>query len=281
MKIHTSLAVALIALVATNTAYAEDKKWTEVRIATEGGYQPWNYTKPDGTIAGFEIDLANDLCKQMQVKCTFTAESFDSMIPALNAGKFDAIMDALTITPKREEAIGFSVPYGTLCYTFATSNSDIESKLPPNGTIISLDNESATTSALAPIKAAFKDKTIGTLAAGGSVAFVDSYLKDTTLMRQYKTPEERNLDLAAGRLDAIIGTKDQLVDLAKKPGNERVKVVGPCFQGGVLGKGVGVGVRKQDTDLKAMFDKAIAQAKQDGTIKELSVPVFGVDVTPQ
>jgi octopine/nopaline transport system substrate-binding protein len=281
MKSHTGLAVALVALVAANSAHAEDQKWTEVRIATEGGYQPWNYTKPDGTLAGFEIDLAKDLCRQMLVKCTFTAESFDSMIPALNAGKFDAIMDALTITPKREEAIGFSVPYGTLCYTFATSNGDIESKLAPDDSIVSLDNESATTRALEPVRAAFTDKTIGTLAAGGSVAFVDSYLKGTTLMRQYKTPGARDLDLAAGRLDAIIGTKDQLVDLAKKPGNESMKIVGPCFQGGLLGKGVGIGLRKRNTDLKALFDKAITQAKQDGTIKELSVPVFGVDVTPQ
>ncbi|CAN7693920.1 transporter substrate-binding domain-containing protein [Mesorhizobium sp. LjRoot246] len=281
MKYTTRLAVVLVVLVAAYPAFAKDKKITEVLIATEGGYQPWNYTKPDGTIAGFEIDLANDLCSRMKVKCTFTAQSFDSMIPALNAGKFDAIMDSLTITPKREEVIGFSAPYGSLCYTFATSNSDIESKLKPDDSIISLDNEPATKSALDLLKAAFTDKTIGTLAGGGSVAFVDTYLKGSTLMRQYKTPEARDLDLAAGRLDVIIGTKDQLVDLVKKPGNESVKVVGPCFQGGLLGKGVGVGVRKEDTNLKALFDKAIAEAKKDGTIKKLSVPVFGVDLTPQ
>jgi octopine/nopaline transport system substrate-binding protein len=64
---------------------------------------------------------------------------------------------------------------------------------------------------------------------------------------------------------AIIGTKD--VGLAKKPENKSVKIAGPCFQGGILGQGVGVGLRKG--------------AKQHGTIKKLSVPVFGVDVTPQ
>lgn len=64
-------------------------------------------------------------------------------------------------------------------------------------------------------------------------------------------------------------------------GNDSIKVVGPCFQGGILGQGVGVGVRKADTDLKALFDKAIADAKADGTIKKLSEPVFGVDLTPQ
>lgn len=60
-----------------------------------------------------------------------------------------------------------------------------------------------------------------------------------------------------------------------------MKIVGPCFQGGVVGKGAGIGLRKQDADLKAMFDKAIAEALEDGTIKKLSMPIFGMDVTPQ
>ncbi|MBN9306932.1 MAG: ABC transporter substrate-binding protein [Devosia sp. 67-54] len=281
MKMTTIVATALVAILAANPAFAEDKKWTEVRIGTEGDYAPWNFTKPDGTIAGFEVDLFNDLCQRMGVKCTFMAQDFDSMIPALNAGKFDAIVDSLTITDKRKEVIDFSIPYGTLCYTFATSDGDIETKLPPDDTIISLDNEAATNAALDKIKAALTDKTIGTLAGGGSVAFVNTYLQGTTLLRQYKTPDARDLDFTAGRLDVIIGTKDQLTDLAKKPGNDSIKVVGPCFQGGILGQGVGVGLRKADTDLKALFDKAIAEAKADGTIKKLSTPVFGVDLTPQ
>lgn len=281
MNMTARLATALALLAVANPAFAAGKKWTEVSIATEGGYQPWNYTKPDGTLAGFEIDLANDLCNRMKVKCTFTAQAFDSMIPALNAGKFDAIMDSLLITPKREEAIGFSIPYGTLCYTFATTAADIVGGLKGNDSIVSLDNEAATKGAVETVKAALKDKTIGTLAAGGSVTFVDTYLKGVTLTRQYKTPEARDLDLSAGRVDVVIGTKDQLTDLVKKPGNEPVKIAGPCFQGGALGKGVGVGVRKKDTELKALFDKAIAESKKDGTIKKLSEPVFGVDVTPQ
>jgi octopine/nopaline transport system substrate-binding protein len=281
MKSYKAIATGLIIMAAASAAHAENKKWTEVRIATEGGFIPWNYTKPDGTLAGFEIDLANDLCRRMQVKCTITAQAFDSMIPALNAGKFDALIDAVTITPKRAEVIGFSVPYGSICYTLATSSDDIAKTLPADDRIISLDDEAATTSELEPMTAALKDKTIGTLAAGGSVAFVEKYLKGTTLMRQYKTPEARDLDLAAGRVDVIVGGKDTLMAASKKPGNESMKIAGPCFQGGVIGKGVGVGLRKEDTGLKALFDKAIAEAQKDGTIKNLSVPVFGIDVTPQ
>lgn len=280
---------AKIALLAAFTAgsvaisaHAEDKEWKEVHIATEGGFVPWNYTKADGTIAGFEIDLAKDLCDRMKVKCTITAEAFDSMIPALNAGKFDAIMDDLAITPKREEAIAFSTPYASLCYTFATlKDSDIAKALPADEAIYSLNDPGAADKAMDAVKAALKDKTIGTLAAGTSVNFVDTYLKGTVLMRQYKTPQARDLDLVANRVDVIVGAKDSLLATAKKPGNENIQIAGACFAGGVVGKGAGVGLRKTDTPLKALFDKAIEAAKADGTIARLSKPVFGLDVTPR
>ncbi|WP_085035136.1 transporter substrate-binding domain-containing protein [Ensifer aridi] len=279
--LRPSLTIGVALLSFATVVHADDKDWKEVRIATEGGYAPWNYTNPDGTLGGFEIDLANDLCNRMKVKCTISAQSFDSMIPALNAGKFDAIIDDISITPKREEVIAFSIPYASVCYTFATSDASLADQFKEDTGVISLNDQAATDKALEPLKAALKDKTIGTLAAGGSVAFVETYLKGVTLMRQYKTAEARDLDLAAGRVDLVVGGQDLLKNSAAKKGNESVKLFGPCFQGGVVGKGAGVGLRKSDTNLKAMFDKAIREAQADGTITKLSIPVFGIDVTPK
>jgi octopine/nopaline transport system substrate-binding protein len=283
MKAHMTLAMlALCGSLGCGPLQAQEKKWTEVRIVTEGGFVPWNYTKPDGTLAGFEIDLQKDLCARMKVNCTVTAQAFDSLIPALNAGKFDAIIDDLAITPKREEAIAFSIPYASLCYTFAAlKGSDVAKHMPAEDAVISLDDAVAAAKAFDAIKPALKDKAIGTLSAGTSVTLVDTYLKGVTLLRQYKTPEARDLDLVAGRVDVVTGSKDSLLGTAAKPGNENMTLAGPCFQGGVVGKGSGVGLRKGDTELKAMFDKAIREAQADGTIKKLSEPVFGMDVTPR
>jgi octopine/nopaline transport system substrate-binding protein len=282
MKTSVQLIAATAVVLTSLSVRADDKKWSEVRIVTEGGFLPWNYTKPDGTVAGFEIDLAHNLCDRMKVKCTIATQSFDGMIPALTAGKYDAIVDDVAITPKREEVIAFSVPYAALCYTFATlKDSDIAKKLPPDDRIISLENEAAATKALEPIKAVFKDKSIGTLSAGTSVAFVEAYLKGALLMRQYKTPDARDLDLVSGRVDIIIGSKDALLAAAAKQVNSGITIAGPCFQGGVVGKGAGIGLRKEDTALKAMFDKAIKEAQADGTIRKLSEPIFHMDVTPQ
>ena len=278
LLVVTSLLAAATAVWFSPTAAQTAPK--EVRIVTEGGFVPWNYTKPDGTLAGFEIDLAHNLCDRMQVKCTISAQSFDSMIPALNAGKYDAIIDDLAITPKREQAIAFSVPYASLCYTFGTlKGTDVAKKLPAEDRRIAMTDEASSTKALSQVKAALNDKTVGTLSAGTSVEFANTYLKGISV-RQYKTPEARDLDLLAGRVDAVIGSKDSLLGTAAKQGNENLVLAGPCFQGGVVGKGAAVGLRKGDTQLKAMFDKAIGEARTDGTIKNLSEQTFHMDVTP-
>src|SRR5580700_4948233 len=137
------------ALALGSAAQAQEKKWTEVKIVTEGGFLPWNYTNPDGTLGGFEIDLTKDLCKRMNVKCTITAQSFDGMIPALNDGKYDAIIDDLAITPQREKAIAFTIPYAALCYTVGTlKGSDINKALPADDQVISLADTDATDKAM-------------------------------------------------------------------------------------------------------------------------------------
>ncbi|MFM0651995.1 transporter substrate-binding domain-containing protein [Paraburkholderia sediminicola] len=280
LLVATLLAGAGLAFLSC-AVQAQDKKWTEVRIVTEGGFVPWNYTKPDGTLAGFEVDLAMNLCSRMHVKCTIAAQSFDSMIPALNAGKFDAIVDDLAITPKREEVISFSVPYAALCETFGTmKDSDIAKQLSSDDQIIPVSDAAVSGKALESMKRVLKDKTIGTLSSGTSVDFINAYFSGTSQIRQYKTPEARDLDLLSGRLDAIVGSKDALLGTAAKAGGN-IAIAGTCFQGGVLGKGSGVGLRKADTELKAMFDKAIREAQADGTIKKLSEATFHMDVTPR
>jgi octopine/nopaline transport system substrate-binding protein len=275
------LATAATLLTMLPIGYADAQSAPkEVRIVTEGGFVPWNYTKADGTLAGFEIDLAHNLCDRMHVKCTISAQSFDSMIPALIAGKYDAIIDDLAVTPKREQVIAFSVPYASLCYTFGTlKGSDVAKKLPADDRKVSLNDEASSSKAIAQVKSALEGKVLGTLSAGTSVEFANHYLKGISV-QQYKTPEARDLDLLAGRVDAVVGSKDSLLGTAAKPGNGNMVLAGACFENGVVGKGSAVGLRKGDTELKAMFDKAIHEAEADGTIKKLSEQTFHMDVTP-
>src|SRR5829696_2823829 len=103
----TSLSL-LSAMLAIGAASAQEKT---VKIATEGAYAPWNFTGAGGKLEGFEIDLANDLCGRMKVKCEIIAQDWDGIIPALQAKKYDAIMAGMSVTDERKKVIEFSRAY--------------------------------------------------------------------------------------------------------------------------------------------------------------------------
>ena len=133
------LTAAATALVATaGVAHAEEKKWTTVTIATEGAFKPYNFTKPDGSLDGYEIELTKYLCDHMKVECKIVVQNFDGMIPALNAGKFDAIISGMSATAKREEVIAFSNSYGSTGQAFATAKEGELANLPEKGEVFSL-----------------------------------------------------------------------------------------------------------------------------------------------
>ncbi|MBX4902057.1 transporter substrate-binding domain-containing protein [Rhizobium bangladeshense] len=285
MKYLTAImtAIAMIAALAVSTAVrAEEKKWTHVTIATEGAFRPWNFTKADGSLDGYEIELIKYFCAHMKVECTTVIQPFDGMIPALNAGKFDVIISGMSATAKREEVIAFSDSYGTTGQTFAALKDSPLANLPLKGEVFSLaTDEAGAVAALKQIEPLLKGKTIGVQTASIAATFLDKYLKGVVDVREYKTTEQHDLDLKAGRVDLVMASMAYLSTAAAKSGNEDLIVTGPRFQGGMLGRGSSVGLRKEDTNLKAMFNDAIAAAKADGTIVNLSQKWFGFDVTPR
>jgi len=133
-----------------------------IRVATEGAFAPWNFTNPDGTLGGFEVDLYQDLCRRMKVGCRLEAQSFDGMIPALNAGKFDAILARMSAPPKREAVMAFTESYGTTGQTFSVLKSSPLVDLLEKGKSFSLaTNEAGAAAAVKELKPMLKGKIIG------------------------------------------------------------------------------------------------------------------------
>ena len=273
-----SLGVACAAVV----AQADEKKWTKITIASEGAFAPYNFTRPDGSLDRYEIDLAKYLCAHMKVECAIVPHAFDGMIPALQAGKFDAIMAAMSATDKRKEVIDFSISYGNTGQTFATLEDSPLAALPLKGQVFSLTSDAdGAKRAVEQLKPLLQDKTMGVQGSTIAARFVDEFLKGVVQVREYKTAEQHDLDLKAGRVDLVMASTGYLMTSIKKPGNNDIVIVGPRFLGGFLGAGSSVGLRKSDPELKAMFNEAIEAAKADGTIKTLSQSWFGFDLTPQ
>jgi octopine/nopaline transport system substrate-binding protein len=280
MKFVKTVGLALLgSALAIGGAAAQEKT---VKIATEGAYAPWNFTGAGGKLEGFEIDLANDLCGRMKVKCEIVAQDWDGIIPALTAKKYDAIMAGMSITDERKKTIDFAGPYANSPNgLLVAKNSDL-AKIPGTGQAFNLGSQQAAAEkAIEAYKPMLKGKTVGVQTSTIHSNFADKYLKGTAEIREYKTTEAHDLDLAAGRIDAVLADSTNIIGTLEKPEFKDYVMVGPSITGGLLGAGVGVGLRKGETELKKSFDDAIQAAIKDGTIKKLSEKWFKIDTTPR
>jgi octopine/nopaline transport system substrate-binding protein len=261
-------------------AFAKD--WKTVVVGMEGAYEPWNNTDPSGKIVGFEPDLIMDLCKRAGLECKIIAQDWDGMVPGLKAGKIDVIMDGMSITDERKKEIDFSKPYAVSPGAFLAPKDSPLAKATGAGTLINLGKDAAAgDAAIKSVQAALKGKTLGVQVSTTHANFAAQYLKDIATVKEYKTPDDRDIDLKSGRLDASLDDYPVMVAAAEKPDAKELAVVGPKFIGGMFGAGTGLGIRKTDADLTAKFDKALGEAIADGTVKKLSEQWFKVDMTPQ
>ena len=249
-----------------------------IKIGTEGAYPPWNSKDAAGNLIGFEVELANELCKIMKHNCTIVEQDWDGMIPALVSRKFDAIMAGMSITDERKKTINFSQGYAdevaSLAVMKGSKNEGLKTLSAINLTDISSDEQAT----LDTLTKAFKGKTIGVQTATIHQNFLDSGLMGKVNVRTYKTQDEVNLDLAAGRIDAALAAAVAFTDYAEKSG-KAVVLTGPTFAGGDFGNGVGVGIRKGDSKLINAFNAAIDKARDEGIISRLAIKHFGFDAS--
>ena len=249
-----------------------------IRIGTEGAYPPWNAKDESGKLIGFEVELANWLCIYMKADCTLVEQDWDGMIPGLIMRKYDAIMAGMSITDERMKTINFSQGYADEVASLAVmKGSSLEGMDTPKAINLSTGGGKAK-KALKTLTAALAGKTIGVQTATINQNFLESGDVGSVKVRTYKTQDEVNLDLAAGRIDAALAAAVAFTDYAEKSG-KAVVLVGPTFSGGAFGNGVGVGIRKDDTDLLKSFNKAIDTARKQGKISELATKWFGFDAS--
>lgn len=278
--ITASLIVTQSLAWAVLPANAQDKKPEIIKIATEGAYAPWNFSQPDGKLDGFDVELSKDLCRRMEVRCEIAAQDWDGLIPSLNNGKFDAIMAAMNVTPKRLEAISFSRPYALSSFGWAVLKDSSLANLPGADQIIDLANNPAELEAF--IEAAqpiFSGKTVGVQISTVSATFMQTHLPGIEI-REYKNYEQAGLDLLAGRIDAIMQSHTTTAGAMQRPEFKDLVIGGPKLMGDLFGTGVAVGLRKDQDTLKAMFDEAITQAVQDGTAARLAEKWFKLNIAP-
>jgi lysine-arginine-ornithine-binding protein len=249
MKLHHLLGAALTAFaIGIGAASAEIKT---VRIGTEGAYPPFNGLDASGQLVGFDVDIAKALCEKMKVECTYVAQDWDGIIPALLAGKFDAIVASMSITDERKEKVAFTDRYYTTPGNFVVAKTSAITDISP---------------------AAMKGKVIGAQSATTGAAYLEEKYKDSEI-KLYATQDEANADLAAGRLDAGLADKFVLYPWLETEAGECCKFIGQDLMD-VNPQGQGIAVRKEDTELLGMLNKALKEIKADGTYKTINAKYF-------
>lgn len=222
-----------------------------IKIATESSYKPFSYTDADGKLIGYEIEMVDALCAQMQAKCDIISQDWDGLIPGLNAQKFDAVIAGMSITPERKEVVEFSDPY------FHTGIILIGKKG---------DNISVTELTGQPI--ASQRSTVSS-----------QYLQDEHAdadIKLYDTQDNAYLDLTSGRVRAMMSDKVTGMDWLKTDAGKNYEVKGQEIS--TDEDAMGIAFRKGDP-LVAKFNKALAELKDNGTYDQITGSYFGTSST--
>jgi polar amino acid transport system substrate-binding protein len=247
-----ALAVTL-GLTSFSTAQAEQVK---VAFGAEP-YPPFTSLDASGKWVGWEIDFANAICKQAKLDCVFTPIAWDGIIPALTSKKVDMIVGSMSITEERMKTIDFSDKYYNT----------------PTGVMGRKDEKfDATPEGLAGKIVAVQVSTI-------NQDYANKHFTGAAEIKEYQTQDEANQDLAAGRVDAVVADAIALdVFLASEAGACCEAKGNVADDPAILGLGVGIGLRKEDTDLKATLNAAIKAIRENGTYDAISKPYFDFDI---
>lgn len=228
-----------------------------LHIATEGAYPPFNWREADGTLKGFDVDIANALCEKMHRKCDMVAQDWDGMIPALLAKKFDVVVASMAITDERKKRVDFTNKYWQAISRFVAKNG------------VTVD---ASKDDLGGLRVGVQRGTI-------QACYIAKHFPRASVSL-YSTLEDGFSDLKAGRLDTYIAESIQMKkEVLDKPGGEGFAFTGPTPQDpACFGEGVGIAVRKGSDDLREALNKAITEIRADGTYKKINAKYFDFDV---
>ncbi len=229
----------------------------KLRIGVEGAYPPFSWKEADGSLKGFDIDIAMALCDKMGRECELVEQDWDGIIPALLAKKYDAIIASMSITEERKKRVDFTIKYyNTPAKFVAKEEPGFEGT--PEG---------------------LAGKTVGVQRGTIHQCYMEKMFPDTELSL-YATQEDVWLDLTSGRIDAQISASTQAMEgfLTQDAGKGFAFLGGDQYDKECHGEGAGIAVRKGEDDLRSAFTAAIKAVREDGTYAKINDKYFDFDI---
>lgn len=219
------------------------KKRGKLIIGTSGTFRPMTFMNEKGELAGVDIEIGNRIAEKLGVKVEWSVGNLAGLIPALIAEKSDLVMFSTTMNPDRKEVIDFSEKYTSLgtVAVVKESNAKVKDVTELGGLVIGV---------------------IGGSGAQTTAQQIGGYKE----MKEYPGHGEAIADLKLGRIDVYVAGSIAAYDYIKNDkGGEPLKVVGKLYNE----LDIGVGIRKNEPELKNVVDSVIQEMKQDGSLQKL------------
>jgi ABC-type amino acid transport substrate-binding protein len=225
----------------------------KITVATEGAYPPFNYLDRKGLPAGFEMELAQEICERMKAECEFVAAKWDDLVPGLLDKKYDIVMSSLEVNTERRRRLGLSRRY------YLSPGAFIAAKGQP------FDGPPAL----------LRNKRIGVQKDSTHADWLDKSFRRSAQIKRYATVNDALVALSHDEIDAVFGDKVQLWLWSKKPEGACCEVMGQDIKDTqTLGVGVSAGIRREDIKLREAFNKALSELIGDGTYKQINAKYF-------
>lgn len=246
----TVLALLMVGLLVAGCGTAGKKK---IVIGLDDNFPPMGFRDDKNQIVGFDVDMAKEAAKRLNMEVEFKPIDWNSKEAELNGKRVDVLWNGLTITEKRKENIAFTKPYME------------------NHQIVIVNADSSVKN-----KADLAGKMVGTQDGSSSVEAIEAepaVMKSFKELKKYGDNVAALMDLKAGRLDAVV--VDEVVGryyISKKPGEYQV------LKDSFGAEEYGVGLRKDDKELLEKLQQALDEMKKDGTSAKISQTWFGADI---
>ena len=242
--------LTLAGLAILTNANAKTIQEGVLKVATEGTYSPYSFHDEKGELTGYDVDIAKAVADKLGLKVEFVEAPWDAMLAAFDAGKADVVFNQVSITDERKKKYELSEPY-TVTYgaiIVRKDNDSIKSFADLNGK----KNADSATSNWAKVAASY----------GAQNVTVDSFAKSMEL-------------LIAGRVDSVLRDNIVFLDFTKNQPAAPVKIAAVGNEKDYIG----VAVQKGNAELTERINKALAELKAEGKLKEISQKYFGKDVS--
>lgn len=227
-----------------------------IRFVTDDEYPPFGFTAPDGSLTGFNVELARAICQELKVRCTIQARRFDLLIDALNKGEADAAIASIAINTRSRELVDFTSPYYRTPARFAARKGAAPKRMRPD---------------------TLKDRTVGVRERTAHAAYLQRYFPETKL-KTYDSRDKLFAALKSKEIDIVFGDGVTLAIWLNGTDADGCCEFrdGPFTSSRYFGEGVGIAVRKGNRALRRVLDFALVRLYERGVYSDLYLKYFPI-----